>query len=158
MVALVFIASRSPPPLKFLSLVDETISYIQYLALCVIIVTYAVARGRPNAISRTQQIEDIASEEMNSLTPGVRSQPGTSESSVSDPPETKADLDFLLFGIMEGQKLQPPGSSGSEVSTPTLSPDSRVDAVRILEIIGWVETVIEARSGQEDEAIARPQV
>ncbi|KAI8683901.1 hypothetical protein NCS57_00055000 [Fusarium keratoplasticum] len=157
-VAFAFIASRSQPLLKSLSLVDEVISYIQYLALCVIIITYAVARGRPNAIPRTQQTEDIANEEMNSLTPGVRSQPGTSESSVSDPPETKSDLDFLLFGHMEGQKLQPHGSAGSEVSTPTLSPDSRVDAVRILEIIGWVETVVEASSGQEDEAIIRPQV
>ncbi|KAL2685020.1 hypothetical protein Neosp_006114 [[Neocosmospora] mangrovei] len=111
---------------------------------------------RRNAIPPTQQTEAIAHEEMNSLTPGVRSQPGTPELSVNGLVETKSDLDYLLFEHMEGPKSQSPGSASSEVSA--LAPDSRVDPARIFEIIGWVKTVGEASSGQEDEATTRPQV
>ena len=76
---------------------DEAISFIQLFALCVIIITSAVAMRRQNAIPRTQQTEGIANEEMISLTPGVRSQPGTPELSVNGLLETKSDLDSLLF-------------------------------------------------------------
>ncbi|EEU48385.1 uncharacterized protein NECHADRAFT_74482 [Fusarium vanettenii 77-13-4] len=155
-VVFAFIASRSPPLLKSLSLVDESISFIQFCALCVIIITSAVAMRRQNAIPQPQQTEGIANEEMNSLTPGVRSQPGTPELSVNGLLETKSDLDSLLFEHMEGPKSQSPGSASSEVSA--LAPDSRVDPARIFEIIGWVKTVGEASSGQEGEATTRPQV
>ncbi|RSL70605.1 hypothetical protein CEP54_001769 [Fusarium duplospermum] len=113
---------------------------------------------RPNTIPPIQQTEDVANEEVDSMAPGARSQPGTPESSVGDPDEAKSDLDPLRFEHMEGQKLQPPESPGGEASTLALFPDSKRDPAWLFEILGWVKTVRQEDSGKEDETKIRLQV
>ncbi|KAH7274571.1 hypothetical protein MRS44_000572 [Fusarium solani] len=152
------VASRSPSLIKSLSFADVAISCIQFTAWCVVIIASAVAMRRPNAIPQARQTEDIANEEVDSMVPGARSQPGTPESSVGDPHEAKSGFDPLLFEHMEGQKLQPPESASGEASTLALSPDSRLDPAWIFEILGWVQTVRQANSGKEDETTIRLQV
>ncbi|KAJ4313369.1 hypothetical protein N0V84_009446 [Fusarium piperis] len=146
------------PLMKSQSFADEAISCIREYAVFMALIASALAMGLPCAIPGTRQTDDIANKEMNSLAPGARSRTGTPKSSVGDPLETKSDIGPLLFGYMDGAKLQPPDSASSEVSTLTLSLDSRHDPARIFEILGWVKTVGQGGHGQEDETTVPPQV
>ncbi|RSM16337.1 hypothetical protein CEP52_000395 [Fusarium oligoseptatum] len=157
-VAFAFVASRSPPLIKSLPFVEVALSCIQFFAVSVVIVASAVAMRRPYAIPRIQETEDIANEEVDSMAPGARSQPGTPESSVGEPDEAKSDLNPLRFEHMEGQKLQPPEPAGGEASTLTLSPNSKLDPAWLFEILGWVQTVRQEDSGKEDETAIHLQV
>lgn len=156
--AFAFVASRSPSLIKSLPFADVAISFIQFISWCVVIIASAVAMRRPNAIPQHRQIEDIAIEEVDSMAPGARSQPGSPESSVGDPHEAESGLDPLIFEHMEGQKLQPAESASGEASTLALSLDSSLDPAWIFEILGWVQTVRQANSGKEDETAIRLQV
>ncbi|KAM0437489.1 hypothetical protein ACHAPT_001852 [Fusarium lateritium] len=121
------------------------------------VIISAVAMGMLSAILRTQQTNDIATEETNSMAPSVRSHLGTSESSLPSPSDMTSNND-LLFGHMEGPELQPLDSTASEAEALALPPDSRRDPAWILDIVGWLKTAGQADSGKKNETTIQPQV